>query len=298
MKITSGQAPPQPTAAMQTTKAVRAASAQDLQKMRLRKAAKEMESFFILHMLQAMRRTIPKSDFSGGGLGEDVYNSLFDEELSKLAAGNSGSLSEMLYRSLEEYAVTQDSTGTTTAGVSQARTVTAETSETPVIESSQPSTTEERTVGTAVASTATLPKASPPKIASDAVLKDYGSAIEEASRQYAVDAKLIYSVIMAESGGNPAAVSSQGAKGLMQLMDATAADMGVADSLNPQQNIIGGTKYLRRLLDKYDGDVKLTLAAYNAGPGAVEKHNGVPPYAETRQYVDKVINHLHRIQKR
>ena len=106
--------------------------------------------------------------------------------------------------------------------------------------------------------------------------------IRQAAEKYGVDANLVRSVIRAESNFNPKAVSSAGARGLMQLMPATAAGLGVGDSFNPQENINGGVKLLSRLLRKYDGDVRLALAAYNAGPGAVARYGGVPPYQETR----------------
>jgi soluble lytic murein transglycosylase-like protein len=132
-----------------------------------------------------------------------------------------------------------------------------------------------------------------PKISSDPILKEFGESISSAARTYKVDPKLVYSVIKAESDGRANAVSPQGAKGLMQLIDSTATAMGVSDSLDPHQNIHGGTKYLRQLLDRFDGDVKLAVAAYNAGPGAVSKYDGVPPYPETRRYVEKVLTGLH-----
>ena len=119
---------------------------------------------------------------------------------------------------------------------------------------------------------------------------DYKAAIEEAAVKYNVPAKLIEAVIRQESGFNPNAVSSAGATGLMQLMPATARFLGVADAKNPLQNIMGGTKYLRQMLDKFDGDMSLALAAYNAGPGNVSKYKGIPPFKETQNYVKKVLN--------
>lgn len=114
--------------------------------------------------------------------------------------------------------------------------------------------------------------------------------IETAAREHAVDARLLRAVIAVESGFNPRAVSPRGAQGLMQLMPATARQLGVADPFDPTQNILGGARYLRQLLDTYDGDVSLVLAAYNAGEGAVARHGRrIPPYAETRAYVPRVL---------
>jgi soluble lytic murein transglycosylase-like protein len=109
-----------------------------------------------------------------------------------------------------------------------------------------------------------------------------------------IDEDLLASVVRAESGGQVRAVSRTGARGLMQLMPGTANAMGVDDAFKPEQNIAGGTAYLDALLTRYHDNVALALAAYNAGPGAVDKYHGVPPYRETREYVARVIREFNR----
>jgi soluble lytic murein transglycosylase-like protein len=118
----------------------------------------------------------------------------------------------------------------------------------------------------------------------------YASLIAAAAREHGLDPTLLTEVIRAESGFDPKAVSPAGAKGLMQLMDGTAAGLGVRDPFDPAQSIRGGSKYLAQLLRRYGGDTRLALAAYNAGPGAVDRHGGVPPYQETQRYVAKIAN--------
>jgi soluble lytic murein transglycosylase-like protein len=109
-----------------------------------------------------------------------------------------------------------------------------------------------------------------------------------------IDEDLLASVVRAESGGQVRAVSRTGARGLMQLMPATASAMGVDDAFKPDQNIAGGAAYLDEMLTRYHDNVALALAAYNAGPGAVDKYHGVPPYRETREYVARVIREFNR----
>ncbi len=120
---------------------------------------------------------------------------------------------------------------------------------------------------------------------------EFDQIINSCSAEFGVDKSLVKAVIHAESGYNPNALSSKGAAGLMQLMPGTAHGLKVADSFNPCDNIRGGVRYLRFLLDTFKGNVTLALAAYNAGMAKVAKYGGVPPYEETRNYVSKVLSY-------
>ena len=122
----------------------------------------------------------------------------------------------------------------------------------------------------------------------------YDHLIREAAERHRVDAALIKAVMHTESAFDPLAISPAGAQGLMQLMPALAEEMGVADVFDPRQNIMGGAKYLRQLLDATNGNVPLALASYNAGPGNVARYKGIPPFKETRDYVKKITRLLAR----
>jgi len=119
-------------------------------------------------------------------------------------------------------------------------------------------------------------------------LQPYRNDINQASLKHGIDPAFVRAVIHAESHFNPQAISKTGAQGLMQLMPATAKELGVKNSLSARQNIKGGVKHLARLLKKYNGDNELASAAYNAGEGAVKRHGGIPPYKETQVYVERV----------
>ena len=124
--------------------------------------------------------------------------------------------------------------------------------------------------------------------------KDLNAIISSASSSSQIDADFIASVIRAESGNNPHAVSRKGAQGLMQLMPQTASNLGVKNSFDPAENVDGGVRYLRDLLLAYNGDAAKALAAYNAGPQRVQQYHGVPPYRETHAYVARVISDYNR----
>ncbi|MFO0690480.1 MAG: lytic transglycosylase domain-containing protein [Myxococcota bacterium] len=135
----------------------------------------------------------------------------------------------------------------------------------------------------------------PPRRVKVPTERDYDHLILQVASQHEVEPGLVKAVIAAESGFRPHAVSRVGAQGLMQLMPATAADLGVERPFGVVENIDGGVRYLRAMLDRF-GDVARALAAYNAGPGAVERHRGVPPYPETRAYIKRVLEYHRRYQ--
>jgi soluble lytic murein transglycosylase-like protein len=128
-------------------------------------------------------------------------------------------------------------------------------------------------------------------------LSKYDDIINEASETFGVDKNIIKSVILAESSAKENAVSTASAKGLMQIIDSTAQYLGINNVFDPKENIMGGAKYLSQLLRKYNGELKFALAGYNAGPGNVDKYNGIPPFPETQTYVKRVIGYLQNFKE-
>lgn len=128
------------------------------------------------------------------------------------------------------------------------------------------------------------------EVASAPAGSDLHQLAADAARRHGLDPELVLAVVSVESAFRPTAVSPKGAQGLMQLMPGTARQLGVADPFDPAANLDGGARYLSALVARYGGDLTKALAAYNAGPGAVDKHRGVPPYRETRAYVKKVLD--------
>lgn len=122
----------------------------------------------------------------------------------------------------------------------------------------------------------------------------YDQFVQQAAELYQIPAALIRAIVKTESDFDPRVVSTAGARGLMQLMPATQQDMGVTAVFEPRDNIFGGTRFLRLLANRFDGDLLLTVAGYHAGPGAVEKYDGIPPYETTQQYVQMVLKNYNR----
>lgn len=129
----------------------------------------------------------------------------------------------------------------------------------------------------------------PPRAQSTDRLAPFATAIREAAERFGVDRDLIRAVILQESGGDPRAVSPKGAQGLMQILEATGRSLGLGRPFDPRENILAGTRYLSDLIERHGGDIALGLAAYNAGPGAVARHGGIPPFRETLRYVSGVL---------
>lgn len=145
-----------------------------------------------------------------------------------------------------------------------------------------------------IAAVENVPSSAPPKASAPLTKPDLHQLLQHAGAKHDLNVDLLASVVRAESGGNAQAVSRTGARGLMQLMPKTAAQLGVADSFAPGENIGGGTAYLDALLKRYHDNLALALAAYNAGPAAVDRWHGIPPYRETRLYVARVIHEFNR----
>lgn len=253
----------------------------DAEKKRLFKAAKELESLFLNQLLKTMRQTIPKSEMSEGfglgeGLGKDVYTSMFDQELAmKMAGVGDRSMASQLYKSLEKVLERQfDGNGIDKVNLNKT-----------LPQRSYLKVKTEEPESIRISKT--------PPIASEVQVSkgEYDSIIKRVAKKYKLNPMLVSAVIKAESNGDPKAVSTAGAKGLMQLIDSTASDMGVQDVFDPHENIEGGTKYLRKMINRF-GDIKKALAAYNAGPETVKRYEGVPPYRETKNYVEKVLKGL------
>jgi len=236
----------------------------DIQK--LRKVCQDFESLFVAQIMRSMRSSVEKSGLFGNSAGADMYESMFDLEVSaKIARSGGLGLSDMMLKSLSEKL--------SDIGLAEQlfnNTMNANASD----HSPQAKESLIKRIG------------------------QYHGLISEAAEKHGLPVHLIYGVIAQESSGNPYVVSRVGAKGLMQLMDGTANELGVGDPFDPQENIFGGVAYLREQLQRFNGDVELALAAYNAGPHNVEKYGGIPPFDETQNYVKKVLGYAQEFESK
>ena len=236
---------------------------------RITMVAREFESIFSSMMLKSMRNTLGEGTLIPTSMGEKIYTGMLDDEYAKLL-GNSETLglAGLIEQELRKY----------------------EGEDPDAIENMKMPAWmyDERLLGTGATGTSKGIKGKVGPLVER--IGQWDELIDETSEKYGVDRDLVAAVIAQESGGNRFAVSRAGAKGLMQLMDGTARHLGVTSSFDPRQNIDGGVRYLRRMLDRFEGNEQLALASYNAGPGAVDKYHGIPPYRETRNYVRSVLS--------
>lgn len=269
-------------AATQTHKAM-----DDRTRQRLQHVTKEFESLLVGYMLKSMRSSMNSHEMFGESYGGDVLEGLFDSQMAQHVSRNSSlGLAELLYRRMtgeEMPAGKQPSACPAAAGVPPVRDQGNVIAKPAVV-----LTPMDRSAGSAALSDTT--QAVPDTLRRR--LDQVAPLIQEAAETHHVDANLLKAVIATESHGDPQARSPKNAKGLMQLIDSTATAMGVKNVWNPRENVLGGAKYLSTLMERFGGDREKAVASYNAGPGAVHKHGGIPPYKETRAYVEKVMNYM------
>ncbi len=245
------------------------------EKQRIAEAAKGFESLLTSMLIKSMNST-NNGLFGEESYGGDFYDSIFETEIADhISKGKGLGVAEIIYKKL---------TGEDLKTLPMTSPIFLNRSKYSLQKPMQ------------LKIDADIPTFSP-SINSLNRLNKYEDFIEEASNTYKIDKNIIKSVILAESAANEKAVSSQKAKGLMQLLDSTAKDLGVNNIWDPKENILGGTKYLADLLRQYSGDIKLALAGYNAGPGNVEKYNGIPPFEETKNYVARVIGYFNHLSE-
>ncbi|MFP4522490.1 MAG: transglycosylase SLT domain-containing protein [Fibrobacterota bacterium] len=233
---------------------------------RMMEVSRNFESVFTSYMLKTMKNSVGIDKINGGkSVEKDFYNDMLFDEYASMMSGQGGTgLADQIFKSLARN--THGDKGEEKAAQILRSLGNKRGPQTKDISSTIRKRTE-----------------------SPAGVEKYREIIDDAAIKYGVDPVLIESVIINESGGRAYAVSRAGARGVMQLMDTTASDMGVENVYDPKQNIFGGAKYLSLMKKKFGGNEELMLAAYNAGPGNVEKYGGVPPFPETVRYIGKVL---------
>ncbi len=230
-------------------------------------AAKGFEAMMVKQMLKSMTSSLENKGFFGKAPGSDVYQDMFIDSMARQITdqGRLG-LADMIVKNMEQGNVRKSL-------------------EIRNLNDNDKIRTKREFISKPKKDNTILQKR----------LTKYDGIISKAAKKFNVDKGIIKSIIAAESYANPKAVSRTGAKGLMQLMDQTADSLGVKNSFDPEENIMGGTKFIKHLLKKYDS-IDLALAAYNAGPGNVDKYNGVPPFKETQNYIKRIKQFYSELQ--
>ncbi len=263
----------------------------DAEKRKIADTAKQFESLLTTMMLKSMNKTT-QGMFGDNSLGGDIYGSIFEMELaSDFSKSKSFGVADMVYKKVTG----EDMTNELKLPLNEALPLDSKLFKDEIKKSIKVDNT--NSINSSVPIKNSDNSTTPLKPGSKSLerLNKYDEIIDKASQKYGVDKNLIKSVILTESAGKEDAVSSAKAKGLMQLMDQTAKDLGVRNVWDPGENIMGGTKYLSEMLRQYNGDVNLALAGYNAGPGNVDKFNGVPPFEETKNYITRVTGYLNHL---
>lgn len=243
------------------------------EKQRMAEVSKQFESLLTSMMLKSMNQTSGNGLFGENSFGGDFFDSIFQFEIAnQMSKGTGLGVAEQIYRRLTGENFSPEVVNPKLQPLEKL----------PKIEL-QKNTQE---IGSVKPSNQSLNR-----------LSKYDDIINHASETYGVDKNIIKSVILAESSAKENAVSSANAKGLMQIIDSTAKYLGINNVFDPKENIMGGAKYLSELLRKYDGNLKFALAGYNAGPGNVDKYNGIPPFNETQTYVKRVIGYLKNFEE-
>ncbi|MBK7104414.1 MAG: transglycosylase SLT domain-containing protein [Ignavibacteriae bacterium] len=241
------------------------------EKTKLAQASKDFESMLTAMMIKSMTKTTDGL-FGNENYGGDVLDVLFETEMAKHISNTKGmGIADKIYKSMTG----ENLNAVNKKNISKPNVNAVDSKVTEAIKNIEKTT---------------------PSNSALKRLEKFEPIIAEASNKYDVDKKLIKSIILTESAGNANAKSKADAKGLMQLMDSTATDMGVLNPFDPKDNIHGGVKYLSKLLKQYNGDTTLALAAYNAGPGNVNKYDGVPPFKETQNYIARVNNYINILE--
>ncbi len=273
----------------------------DAQKAKLANAAKEFESLMTAMMIKSMTQTT-KGMFGDDSFGGDYYDTIFQNQIADYISKNQSiGIAGMLYKKLTGEDLKTAPVAPVSPELNSKVDFKTNLKGAPGIApwENTPETMPSKSTPEIIPSKS-IPVISPlkstkgitPSTSSQKRLNKYEDIIEKAAETFGVNKNIIKSVILTESAANNNAISGAKAKGLMQLIDSTASEMGVNNIWDPAQNIFGGTKYLAGLLRKYNGDLNLALASYNAGPENVDKYDGIPPFEETQNYVTRVKGYL------